>query len=103
MCWHICNNCNEIHHEKHGHNDPDPRPCIWFIPGVDESGLQGCPYFIPDEDNDMVDPACWVAVPFSKIRELIGKFPSCYMEDSDSALDEEEQKANKKIIKRLVG
>ena len=105
MCWHICNNCNDINYQKDGKEDPRPRPCIWFIPGVDDSGLQGCPYYIPDEDNDTVDPACWIAVPFSKILELIEKYPECYKETSDGGLDQEElnYKDHQELIKRLIG
>ena len=103
MCWHICNNCNEINNRDEC-KLLSQRPCIWFIPGVDESGLQGCPYFIPDEPGT-VYPACWIAVPFSKIQELMDKYPDCYKEKSDDALDEEElnYSDHQEAIKRLIG
>lgn len=80
--------------------DPDPRPCIWFIPGVNESGLTGCPYHVHGEnDEDMINPACWIAVPYEKILELVEK--NCY--DSDIGISNDEQESNKDMIKRLIG
>ena len=102
MCWHVCNNCNDLVYKRHGRDgEKNPHPCIWFIPGVDESGLKGCPYMV-DETDEIVNPACWIAVPFSKIQELMKKYPS-YSENADSNLDEEEQEYNKDMIKRLIG
>lgn len=104
MCWHICNNCNEINNRDKS-KLLSLHPCIWFIINEDESGLQGCPYYIPGEDNEMIDPACWISVPFSKIQELMDKYPDYYKEGSDEDLDEEElnYSDHQEAIKRMIG
>lgn len=93
MCWHMCNSCNEINNSdgEYGRNDT---PCLWFIPGVDESGLRGCPYMIPREDNDIIDEASWVAITDKEAQKLMSR--SAYHDDSP--IDEEEHEYNQKYI-----
>jgi len=93
MCWHMCNNCNEVNNPDgdHGRNDT---PCLWFIPGVDESGLQGYPYMIKGEDNEMITPASWVAI---TEKEALGFLSRSEYHD-DSPLNKNEHEYNQKYI-----
>lgn len=93
MCWHVCNHCNEVSNPdgEYGRNDT---PCLWFIPGVDESGLRGCPYMIPGEDNDTIDEASWVAITDEEAQRFLSR--SEYHDDSP--IDEKEHEYNQNYI-----
>ena len=97
MCWHLCNKCNEVHGtDQLGHNGKIP--CLWFIPGVDESGLRGCPYMIPGEGDDIIDEASWVAITNKEAQELMSR--SAYHDDS--SIDEYEHDQNQKYINSFL-
>lgn len=106
MCWHICNYCNEKAYKVYGHMTKSSHvPCIWFTPGMDGSGLQGCPYCTPDDDDDeklKLDPARWIAVTFSDIQELMKARPDVYKRASDKALDTDTYEYNKGKIEEII-
>lgn len=93
MCWHMCNNCNEVNNPDgdHGRNDT---PCLWFIPGVDESGLQGCPYMIPGDGDEEITPAFWIAITDEEAQGFISR--SEYHDDVP--LDEAKHDYNQEYI-----
>ena len=92
MCWHMCNACNEAN-KKDTSGD---NPCLLFIPHVDETGAQGCPYFIQGEDNEEIVAANWVAISDYAFRKLLRERKEVYHDDSE--LDLEEQEYNKEYI-----
>lgn len=98
MCWHICNNCNDVNNPDgdYGRNDT---PCLWFVPNVDETGLRGCPYAIPGEGDEEITPACWVAITDEEAEKIMSQ-PEYH---DDTMIDEDEHGFNQRYINGFLG